>query len=92
MVLVRENPAVAPVGGNARRRRDHQHELPGASGEGWEGQAAPWCGRIAVLVTSLDEEAFPTLCMPRLVASSTRPAMERSRARSPPPTGAHMDS
>jgi hypothetical protein len=66
VVLVREKPAVAPAGDNARRRRDHQQALPGASGEGWEGQAAPWCGRIAVLVTSLDGEAFPTPCMPRL--------------------------
>jgi hypothetical protein len=63
VVLVRETPAQAPLGTKARRRRD-----PGMlrGTENWQAQAAPWCGKIAVLVTSLDEVAWPTLCMPRL--------------------------
>jgi hypothetical protein len=65
VVLVREAPALAPVGGQARRRRDHQ-SLAGASGDGWDAIAAPWSGKIAVLVTSLDEHAYPTAVMPRL--------------------------
>ncbi|MFN0127162.1 MAG: hypothetical protein ACKV19_10820, partial [Verrucomicrobiales bacterium] len=55
VILVREAPAKAPVGAQARRRRDHL-SLPGASGVGWESGTAPWSGRIAVLVTSLDPE------------------------------------
>ena len=66
VVLVREAPAQAPVGEKARRRRDHQSLLPDAEGEGWDPQAVPWSGRIAVLVSSLDEKAFPLLSMPRL--------------------------
>lgn len=68
VVLVREAPAQAPVGDKARRRRDHQSGglLLHAQGEGWEPSAAPWSGKIAVLVTSLDEKVFPVLCMPRL--------------------------
>lgn len=65
VVLVREAPAKAPVGKQRRRRRDHQN-LPHASGEGWESQATPWSGKIAVLVTSLNEQAYPTESMPRL--------------------------
>lgn len=64
VVLVREAPAQAPVGAKARRRRDHLGSLPAA--EGWNTGTAPWSGRIAVLVTSLNEDAFPLLCMPRL--------------------------
>jgi Transposase DDE domain group 1 len=65
VVLVREAPALAPVGEKARRRRD-PFELRGAKGErlGDHG-IAPWSGRIAVLVTSLDEIAYPTTCMPK---------------------------
>ncbi len=66
VVLVRESPAVAPVGEQARRRRDPLGLLPGAQGQDWERSAAPWSGRIAVLVTTLDERAYPTLSMPRL--------------------------
>jgi hypothetical protein len=66
VVLVREAPAQAPVGEKARRRRDHQSRLPEAEGEGWDAQAVPWSGRIAVLVSSLDEHAFPLHSMPRL--------------------------
>ena len=65
VVLVREAPALAPVGAQARRRRDHQ-SLPGASGDGWDAMAAPWSGKIAVLVTSLDAHDYPTIAMPRL--------------------------
>ncbi len=65
VVLVREAPALAPIGAKARRRRDCQG-LPGASGAEWEATAAPWSGKIAVLVTSLDERDYPTEAMPRL--------------------------
>ena len=65
VVLVREAPAIAPVGRQARGRRDHQ-SLPGAAGEGWDSVAAPWSGKIAVLITSLDERDYPTVVMPRL--------------------------
>jgi hypothetical protein len=66
VVLVREAPAVAPVGAAARRRRD-PYALPHAQGAGWEAtQSAPWSGRIAVLVSSLDAQAYPTASMPRL--------------------------
>ena len=54
VILVREAPAVAPVGAGKRRRRDH-FEPPLAEGEGWDAEPHPWSGRIAVLVTS--EEA-----------------------------------
>lgn len=65
VVLVREAPAQAPVGEQARRRKDHL-SLPNATGEGWEAKAMPWSGKIAVLVTSLDPRAYPTTAMPRL--------------------------
>jgi hypothetical protein len=65
VVLVREIPATAPVGENARRRRDTlQPGLPG-TGE-WKENPAPWAGRIAVLVTSLDENAYPAVTLARL--------------------------
>ncbi len=65
VVLVREVPAVAPVGEQARGRRDHaQPMLPET--RGWVGGPAPWAGKIAVLVTSLDEGAFPALALARL--------------------------
>jgi hypothetical protein len=66
VVLVREAPALAPVGAQARRRRD-PFALPGTQGAGWDqGGSAPWSGRIAMLVTTLDEHAYPTEAMPRL--------------------------
>ena len=65
VVLVREAPAKAPVGKQSRRRRDHQ-SLPNATGGDWEAQVAPWSGKIAVLVTSLEEKDYPTESMPRL--------------------------
>jgi Transposase DDE domain group 1 len=55
-ILVREAPAIAPLGEQARRRRD-PFQPPLAEGPGWdpaaEEPAAPWSGKIAVLVTSL---------------------------------------
>jgi len=66
VVVVREAPAVAPVAQQARRRRD-PFELRGSKGERLEDQGpAPWSGRIAVLITSLDGQAYPTTAMPRL--------------------------
>jgi hypothetical protein len=65
VILVREAPAQAPVGKQRRRRRDHQ-DFKNATGEGWETDLAPWSGKIAVLVTSLEEQAYPTEAMPRL--------------------------
>ena len=65
VVLVREAPAIAPTGEQARRRRD-PFELRGSKGQRLDDQGiAPWSGRIAVLVTSLDERAFPTTAMPK---------------------------
>ncbi len=65
VVLVRETPALAPVGEQARRRRDtFAPALPGA--EGWPQSPAPWAGRIAVLVTTLDESAYPAGALARL--------------------------
>ena len=65
VVLVREAPSVAPVGAQARRRRDHLGEsLPGS--EQWPPNPAPWSGRIAVLVTTLDDVAYPALALARL--------------------------
>ena len=55
VILVRESPAVAPVGAQKRRRQDHFEPLL-AEGEGWDAKPCPWSGRIAVLVTS-DESA-----------------------------------
>lgn len=57
--------AVAPVSGNGRRKKNvFFEELKGS--ELWSETPAPWSGKIAVLVTSLDEVAFPALCMARL--------------------------
>jgi hypothetical protein len=65
VVLVREAPAVAPVGANARRRRDYlQAGLPGTSD--WKDTSAPWAGRIAVLVTTLNPQAYPAVSLARL--------------------------
>lgn len=67
IVLVREAPAKAPVGetGKPRRGKDRQKLLPNAKGAGWDAQATPWSGKIAALVTSLDEQAFPTWAIPK---------------------------
>lgn len=66
VILVREAPAAAPVGkpGGWRRGRDRQSHLPHASGEGWDACATPWSGKIAALVTSLDQRTFPATVMP----------------------------
>jgi len=65
VVLVREAPALAPVGAQARRRRDHlAGSLPGS--EQWASSTAPWSGRIAVLVTTLDPIAYPAVALARL--------------------------
>ncbi len=67
VILVRENPARAPVRepGKSRRGKDRQTLLPNANGEGWDTRAAPWSGKIAVLVSSSDVGAFPTQVMPK---------------------------
>ena len=65
VVIVRESPAVAPVGQQARRRRDPL-DLPLADGQAWPESPTPWSGKIAVLVSSLDPVDWPTLAMPRL--------------------------
>jgi hypothetical protein len=67
VILVREAPAAAPVreAGKSRRGKDRQSQLPNASGAGWDACATPWSGKIAVLVSSLDEQAFPTVFMPK---------------------------
>jgi len=64
---VRENPAKAPVReiGKPRRGKDRQTLLPNAKGDGWDAQATPWSGKIAVLVTSLDPQAFPATVIPK---------------------------
>ena len=67
VVLVRETPARAPLGANARRRRDHMAKegtLPGSSE--WKSEPAPWAGRISVLVTTLDPQAYPAVTLARL--------------------------
>jgi hypothetical protein len=66
VVLVREAPARAPVKKRGRRGKNRQPFLPQANGSGWDAQPTPWCGKIAVLVSSLDEENYPTEAMPRL--------------------------
>jgi hypothetical protein len=67
VILVRESPSRAPVvvTGKARRGKDRQQLLPNAKGSGWDSQATPWSGKIAVLVTSLDVIAFPAQVMPK---------------------------
>jgi len=78
VVLVREKPALAPVGEQARRRRDSLGPaLPGAGD--WKHRAAPWAGRSAVLVTTLAAAADPTAALARL--SRERADAEPSGAR-----------
>ena len=50
-----------------RRGKDRQSQppLPNASGSGWDSQATPWSGKIAVLVTSLDATAWPAVHIPK---------------------------
>ncbi len=64
VVLVREAPAIAPVRLNGRRRRDRMDTgLPGFETENCP---APWAGKIAVFVTTLDPVAYPSLALARL--------------------------
>ena len=67
VILVRENPSRAPIAieGKASRGKDRQSQLYHAHGEGWDGQATPWSGKIAALVTSLDPVDFPAQAMPK---------------------------
>jgi len=67
VILVRENPSRAPIAieGKPSRGKDRQSQLRYAQGEGWDGTATPWSGKIAVLVTSLDPMAFPAQAMPK---------------------------
>jgi len=67
VILVRENPSRAPIAleGKTPRGKDRQGQLLHAQGEGWDAQATPWSGKIAVLVTSLDPGAFPAQAMPK---------------------------
>lgn len=67
VILVRENPASAPVRetGERVKGKDRQKLLPHAKGAGWDATATPWSGKIAVLVTSLDPVAFPATVMPK---------------------------
>jgi len=51
------------VGKHARRRRDHL-ALPGTNQ--WENTCTPWAGRIAVLVTSLNQHSYPAVSLARL--------------------------
>jgi len=48
-----------------RRGKDRQSDLPRATGDGWDTRATPWCGKISVLVTSMDGEAWPTVSLPK---------------------------
>ena len=85
VILVREAPSLAPVGGSVielnadailpagktakrkkkRRGKDRQSDLPHASGAGWDAQATPWSGKIAVLITSMAQEVWPTVSLPK---------------------------
>ena len=78
VILVREAPAVAPVGAGKRRRRDH-FEPPLAEGEGWDAQPHPWSGRTAVLVTSEEAEGgFATAATARHYRERADAEPERS--------------
>lgn len=65
VVLVREKPAVAPMGARAKRRKDRMSPvLPGA--KNWVPSAAPWAGKLVVLVTTLSAKAYPGAALARL--------------------------
>ena len=67
VVLVREAPAKAPVGKQACAAVAITKVYPiKTTVDGWDAEAPPWSGKIAVLVTSLDEKAYPTESMLRL--------------------------
>ena len=61
-------PAGKPLKAKKKRRgkdRQNQPPLPNADGAGWDAQATPWSGKIAVLVTSLDLKAWPAVHIPK---------------------------
>ena len=60
--------AIVPAGKilkKKRRGKDRQSDLPHATGAGWDAQATPWSGKIAVLVTSMAQEVWPTVSLPK---------------------------
>jgi hypothetical protein len=62
------HPAGKPLKAKKKRRgkdRQSQPPLPNAKGKGWDAEATPWSGKIAVLVTSLDATAWPAVTMPK---------------------------
>lgn len=63
------NPAAGkPLKAKKKRRgkdRQSQPPLPNAKGTGWDAEATPWSGKIAVLVTSLDDKAWPAVTIPK---------------------------
>lgn len=61
----RRIPFTQKVTQKRHRGKDRQAHLPQARGEGWDAQATPWSGKIAVLVTSLDAIVFPARVMPK---------------------------
>ncbi len=72
VLIVRESAARAPVPENpdhlvkpGKRRGKDRGLLPGVPDAEWQ-SAAPWSGKLAVLVTSLDARAYPAACMPRI--------------------------
>ncbi len=71
VVLVRENPAKAPVAGigKPRRGKDRQDFLPETEGEGWDAQATPWSGKISALVLGFGQEILPIFTTARLADS-----------------------
>ena len=80
VVVVREAPGSAPPKVKAeadavadesipvkpKRGKKCKDQAPMLPGEDWQQEASPWSGKIAVLVTSLDTEYYPTVSMPRL--------------------------
>jgi hypothetical protein len=72
IVIVREAAARAPVEENpahraapGRRRGKDRSLLPGAEAPGWQ-SAAPWSGKLAVLVTSLGATDYPAASLAKL--------------------------
>jgi hypothetical protein len=65
VVLVREMPALAPVGSQRKRRKDHISPALSGSSD-WGQSLAPWAGKIAVLVTTLEPKAYPAKALARL--------------------------
>ncbi|MDP3850442.1 MAG: hypothetical protein Q8Q59_08070 [Luteolibacter sp.] len=80
---MRENPAKDPVRetgcGKPRSGKDSRKLPPNAKGAGWDAQATPWSGKIGVLVTSLDQRAFPAIVIPMLMAGVGRQVQSGGR-------------